>query len=342
MEERIQIYNDLAHKFIYMDGSTIKKITTKIAKPNDVTRWGETGVITVNKTKVFYKKLPLPKLFEQNQLDTSNLYNLPAWYNYGYGSAGINPWRELITCVNLSEYVLGGEIGSFPILYHWRVIEDETKDFHTGLDTKLMERFGNNSKIKKYLEDRYDCKYKIIMFLEFVPNVLYDYIRLNPIYLKTSVSESKTILDFLKSKGILDMDAHWGNYLVDSNSNLYLTDFGLVLDKNFNLDSQEIKFMKSNIKLPYLYFAESVYSHCNYEIEANLLLNKEFNKELKNKLGKIVYTNTVIKSIDHIIKILGLPKFYAEYIKLNKNKISRTIQLKYDFDNSPNKDNVHL
>ena len=91
-----------------------------------------------------------------------------------------------------------------------------------------------------------------------------------------------------------------------------------------------------------MYSAESVYSHCHYAIESNSQLNKEFNLELKNKLGKIVYASTIIKSIDSIVRILRLPKTYAEYIKSNKNKILRTIQLKYDFDNSSNKDKVHL
>jgi len=342
MEERIKKYNNLAHKFVYMDNKTIKDICKKTSKSDGIVRWGQTGIVNINGIKVFYKKLPLAKLFEQNQLDTSNLYKLPAYYNYGYGSAGINPWRELITHINLSEYVISGEIPNFPILYHWRVIEDEETNFHSGFDEKLLKRFGNNPQIKKYLEDRLKSKYKIIIFLEFIPNVLYEYIKHNPKYLKKYDLESKKILDFLKSKGILDLDAHWGNYLVDSDSNLYLTDFGLVLDKNFNLDLDEKKFMNSNAKLPYFYAAESVYSFCHYQLESNPKLNKEFTKELKNQLGKMNYVNTIIKSIDYIIKILQLPKIYAQYIKSNKSKIIRTIQLKYDFDNSTDKTNIYL
>ena len=127
-----------------------------------------------------------------------------------------------------------------------------------------MLRFGNNPNIKKYLEARANCKYKIVLFLEYIPNVLYKYIESNPNYLDKYIKESTNILNFLSKKGILDLDAHWGNYLVDNDSNLYLSDFGLVLDKHFNLDTDEKKFMKLNLQIPYYYSIESIYSFVHY------------------------------------------------------------------------------
>ena len=44
-----------------------------------------------------------------------------------------------------------------------------------------------------------------------------------------------------------------------------------------------------------------------------------------------------IKSIDQITKISDLPTIYSNYIKSNKNKIIKTVQLKYNFINSKNK-----
>jgi hypothetical protein len=186
MDERLIKYNDLSHKLIYFDEEKIKNITSK--KIKGYLRCGETGTITVSGTKVFYKKLPLAKKFFDSGIDTSNLYKIPAYYNYnynyGYGSAVVNPWRELITHMSLSNYVIQGETTNFPILYHWRIIKDSDKSFESGLTTKLLDRFGNNKNIIKYLTDRYECEYKIIMFLEYIPNILYEFMDKNPSYIK--------------------------------------------------------------------------------------------------------------------------------------------------------------
>lgn len=341
IEERKTKYNKLYNKLLLLNENSIKKLTNKKLESNETVKWGETGVITIDDIKVFYKKIPLAKLFEENQLDTSNLYDLPVYYNYGFGSAGINPWRELITHINLSNYVLAGESTHFPILYHWRVIQDNKKNFESGLIPKLLNRFGNHQNIKKYLSDRLNCEYKIVLFLEYIPYVLYKYIEEHPNYIKTYLMESKQILDFLNSKGILHMDAHWGNYLVDNQANLYLTDFGLVLDKNFDLDLDEKKFMQLNKKIPEYYFYESVYSFINYLALENSKLKQLFNDELKKKLGKINYTIAFIKSIKYILQILKLPKIYEKIIKTNKNLIIKIIKLKLNLENSKDK-NIYL
>jgi hypothetical protein len=41
--------------------------------------------------KIFIKAIPVAKLYQDNQFNTENLYNIPAYYNYGFGSAGVNP-----------------------------------------------------------------------------------------------------------------------------------------------------------------------------------------------------------------------------------------------------------
>ena len=333
MSERIKKYNNMINKLLYMNDN---EIINNQDKSDMNLKWGEVGIIEINNTKVFYKKIPLAKLFYDSGMTTSNLYNLPAYYNYGYGSAGINPWRELITHINLSNYVLQGEIDNFPLLYNWRVIKDNTKNFNSGLSDKLMNTYGNNMNIKKYLEDRYNCEYKILMLIEFIPFVLYKYINKKPSYLKNYEVESKKILDFLSSKKILHMDAHEGNYLVDKKGKLYLTDFGLVLDKKFNLNKDEIKFMNENKKLAYYYFYESIYSI--YKHNAREIFGDELNK----KMGKIEYTKMFIKSIDMINKKIDFPISYINHIKLNKNKIIKVIKLKNNFINMSNKKEIFL
>ncbi len=340
MDKRINLYNKLSYELLLNSDEQIKN-RLKQTKTDDVKRWGETGITTIANKKVFYKKIPLAQLYYENNLDTSNLYDVPAYYNYGYGSAGINPWRELITHINLSNWVIQGETKNFPILYHWRVIQDNDKHFELGLTDKLLSRFGNNPNIKKYLEARANCEYKIILFLEYIPNVLYKYIESNPNYLSQYIKESTNILNFLSKKGILDLDAHWGNYLVDNDSNLYLTDFGLVLDKHFKLDADEKKFMKLNLQIPYYYSIESIYSFVHYYSLTFDEIKELFSDEIKKKLGKINYVITFIKSLKYINKIIKLPNLYVKLIQKNKNKIIKLVQLKINLENSKDK-NVYL
>ena len=41
--------------------------------------------------KIFIKAIPVAKLYQDNQFNTENLYNILTYYNYGFDSAGVNP-----------------------------------------------------------------------------------------------------------------------------------------------------------------------------------------------------------------------------------------------------------
>jgi len=342
IDSRIKLYNEIVHNLIYMDNHQILNIT-KHKLPE--IKWGEHGVIDIGSNKVFFKKIPIAKLYEINQFDTSNLYKLPAYYNYGFGSAGINPWRELLMHLNVNNWVLSNECEHFPLMYHYRIIKDDEKNFDSGLIPKLMKRYGDNPKIIKYLEDRYNCEYKIILFLEFIPYVLYKYLELNQNFITNAVEQINDILKFFKKKHILHTDAHFGNYLVDNNKIVYLTDYGLLLDKNYNLDKNEIKFYKSNIKLPEYYLAGEVYDNFYYKAKLNPKL-KDFLQNLENETTKsgekINFIIAIIKSTKEINKIIKFPEYYLNYIVKNQDKIITKKMLKYNLESFKNKNKVKL
>lgn len=287
--------------------------------------------------KVFYKIIPLASLYYANQFDTSNIYDVPAFYNYGYGSAGINPWRELITHIKTTNWVITGEIENFPLLYHHRIVHDVSKNFNSGLDEKLMKRFGNNNNIKKYLEDRYNSNMKIILFLEHIPYVLYKYLETHQDHLDNLEKQIINVLNFLHSKDILHMDAHFKNYLVDTNGIIYLTDFGLILDKKYKLSIDESEFMNKNIMLPYFYLYDSIYTSYYHLTIKNTQL-RDLLDELKQKVSKVKFAEIFIEKIDIINKITDLNEKYIKMIKNNKNYIIDTIQLKTTFDQSNDND----
>ena len=329
---RILKYSHISNELASMSDNTIINITKKHSPE---IKWGSIGNIVIGKNTVFFKKIALSKMYNDNKFDTSNLYNLPAFYNYGFGSAGINPWREIMTHIKTTNWVLSGQLDNFPLLYHYRIIKDDIKDFDSGLNDKLMKRFGENENIKKYLKDRYDCEYKVVLFLEYIPTVLYKYLEKNGKSLKDITRQIKKILDFLQSKNILHSDAHFGNYLVDHAGNIYITDFGLVIDKDFVLSTKEKYFMKKNIKLPYYYFYESVFTCYFWQVSKNKQVIKIFEKydQDDQKTGFIKY---IIENINAINKIAKLDDEYLKIIKNNKAKITKTKLLKINFSNADN------
>jgi hypothetical protein len=83
------------------------------------------------------------------------------------------------------------------------------------------------------------------MFLEYIPYVLETWLLLNPNKLQKPLDDLRTTIDFLRTKGTIHFDAHFRNILTDGEQ-IYLTDFGLVLDKSFALSSDEESFFEQN------------------------------------------------------------------------------------------------
>ena len=50
---------------------------------------GANHEVKVSGKKIFVKSIPLTDLEHRNLFSTKNLYNLPLFYNYGVGSAGM-------------------------------------------------------------------------------------------------------------------------------------------------------------------------------------------------------------------------------------------------------------
>lgn len=326
---RHELYNKISEKLIVLTDEEINKLTSI---QSDKIKWGVYGTINLDGNDIFFKKLPLSDKFALNQYNTGNLYDIPVNCNYGFGTAGVNPWRELITHIKTSNWVLTKQIENFPLLYHYRIIKDDEQNFETGMSEQLLERF-NYKNYHLYLEERAKCKYKIVMFLEFIPSMLYKIIEKDKNYIKEFFPESKKILDFLESNGILHLDTHWGNYLVDSNNKLYLTDFGLVLDKNYDLDENEKLFMDNNKSLPYYYRYESLYVHYTAFIEKNDIISAIPELVDYKKINRIDRFNLILMLIDKINKVVMFPQFYIDALKASKDKILKLVTLREKIKN---------
>ena len=261
----------------------------------------------------------------QNLFSTKNLYNLPNFFNYGLGSvglgvAGVNVFRELVANIKVTNWLLEGEIANFPLMYHYRIIPYQGN--HLNIDKSLLKGFveywGNNYNVGNYMVDRANANYELVLFLEYIPYVLETWLLENPSQIQKILSELKKTIAFLKCKGIIHFDCHFGNILTDGEQ-IYLTDFGLVLDKSFALGSDEVSFFEQNRFYDYGEVFRNLgllirgwYNSCSEKDKFRIMEKHSIENDLKAyELGKVLLDNIERINIDRDIK---LDKFYVDTI----------------------------
>jgi hypothetical protein len=334
---RHKLYFELNDKLSYLSDDEVKQII-RTKHTDKAKKWGLNKIHIINNHKIFIKAIPVAKLFAQNRFNSSNLYHIPAYYNYGYGSAGINPWRELLLHIKTTNFVLNDVCDFFPVLYHYRIITDsDNSNIISGLDKDLMKRWDNNHYIKKYLKDRSNADLKIVLFLEFIPNVAYEYLSKNPDFVADFFSQSKRIINFCNKNGILHNDSHMGNYIIDENNRVYLTDFGLSLDIEFNLDNAEKKFFKFNQNLDKYYTIMNIFDTYTYPTYHNKLINDKY--ELKNHSDPEIF---LIDNIDQIKNDIQISDFIIRFIKKYRSMMKKYIVWHKGFFTSTNKENYFV
>jgi len=214
--------------------------------------WGRNHVLEIAGQKVFVKRVPLTDLEYENRYSTRNRYNLPTYYNYGIGSAGFGVFRELVANIKVTNWVLAGEIETFPLLYHHRICR--TLPSETGVDMDrhqgYVKYWGGDENIGRYMLDRHDARNEMVLFLEHIPQVLEQWLNDHPEQTPIMLSFLKESVDFLRGKGVIHFDAHFHNVVTDG-ERPYLTDFGLVLDKAFDLSEEESRFFETNVCYDY-------------------------------------------------------------------------------------------
>jgi hypothetical protein len=214
--------------------------------------WGKNHTLDIGRSKVFVKRLPLTDIEYENMFSTKNLYDLPTYYNYGVGSAGFGAFRELVANIKTTNWVLEGAIAYFPMLYHYRMLPFSGE--RPAVDMERHQRYvaywNGNENIGKYMLARANAKYELALFLEHMPYAVEPWLREHPQNVGQVVEDLRDAVTFLRKKGIIHFDAHFDNVLSDG-EHAYLTDFGLVLDKQFNLTDDEALFLKQNTYYDY-------------------------------------------------------------------------------------------
>lgn len=317
LEIRRHKYFDLSSQIARLDDAQLHSLFDDLELSKG---WGINQTIVLGQSQVFVKRIPVTNLEYESLFATKNLYELPIYYNYGVGSAGFGVFRELITHIKTTNWVLAGSIATFPLMYHYRVVpftgqrEDIDLDRHEG----YVKYWGNNANIGKYILDRANASYELVLFLEYIPYVLDTWLRENPHKLQQSLDDIRTTIDFLRSKQIIHFDAHSHNILTDGDRT-YLTDFGLVLDKSFALAKDEESFFNRHTLYDYGEVLHNLRHLIRYPYDACSELDKRRIMKkygIEEDLQQPELTSRLLDNIEriHIEGDLKLDEFYVASI----------------------------
>ncbi|MFI6039225.1 protein kinase family protein [Streptomyces sp. NPDC051315] len=223
---------------------------------------GRSAEWEVEGTRVFVKRIPLTdmELRPEHVRSTANLFELPLFYQYGIGSAGFGAWRELAAHIMTTGWVLNDEYAGFPLLYHWRVLPDRPPtgfvDEFGGVDGAVAHWEGEPA-VRRRLEAISRSSASLVLFLEYVPQTLAAWLSdvrkaadaEEPegssacLWVENAVAHGTS---FMRSRGLVHFDAHFANLLTDGRQ-VYFTDFGLALSRDFELSPQEAAFLADHL-----------------------------------------------------------------------------------------------
>ena len=200
---------------------------------------------------VFVKLLPLTPLEMSGQhvSSTVNYFQLPPYYQYRLGSCGFGAWREVQVHQLANQWVASEQCVQHPLLHHWRVLPIAPIHHDDRINLQL---WGNCEAIHRRVAAISTAHHSVVLFLEHYPLTLSQWFReqwlhsANPMAIVTTVESKLTaILAFINSQGLLHLDAHFDNILTDRQQ-LFLTDYGLALSSQFQLDVAEQQFFQQH------------------------------------------------------------------------------------------------
>lgn len=244
VDARRERYFRLSSQIAQLDNSALRAL---LEDGESNGGWGRHLTLDLGAEKVFVKRIPVTDLENENMFSTRNLYDLPTCYNYGVGSAGLGVFRELVTHIKTTNWILSGETAGFPLMYHYRIVPfwgrraEVDMEGHNG----YVRYWGGSANIGRYLLDRANARYELLLFLEHVPHTLGPWLMENCEQTPRILDELRETISFLRNNGIIHFDAHYWNILTDG-ERTYLTDFGLVLDRTFSLGPDEQAFFNGH------------------------------------------------------------------------------------------------
>ena len=280
MNTRISTFYKLSSHFALVDDAQLDMLLSESAK---TTGWGKNCTVTVGQSKIFIKRIPVTALEYRNMFSTRNRYNLPTYYNYGIWSAGFGAFRELTTHIKTTNWVLSGAIDNFPLMYHYRLrpFTGQRPDVNMEEHQEYVDYWNSNQEISRYILARAGAEYEAVLFLEHLPYTLESWLGGNIDKLSMIIAEMRKTITFLRKHGVIHFDVHNDNIMTDG-SRPYLTDFGLALDRQFNLSEIERTFFAQHTHYDY---GEFIYGLAWYLFDLFQALPPHQQKSIRRTYG---------------------------------------------------------
>ncbi|MBT4917454.1 hypothetical protein HON58_03380, partial [Candidatus Peregrinibacteria bacterium] len=255
---RVLTYNAISSKLNSLSDKDLSELLDNATFFHDGIG-GTAGFIEIEGERVFFKQVSLTDKENQakNKGSTANLFNLPAHYQYGVGSAGFGAQRERIAHLITTDWVLKGGCENFPIMYHSRQLSRPTPEPMTSEEISELEEYsaywGNSSEIRERFGEIQKASNKMVLFLEYIPEPLHKWFEKRLSEGGESAKEAikmvennlKAATRFMNARDMLHFDAHFRNILTDG-TRLYLTDFGLTTSSHFELSKEESEFFEQH------------------------------------------------------------------------------------------------
>lgn len=206
--------------------------------------WGRTVRVAVERHLLFVKAVPLTDDEVRAGVTTANLYEIPTYLNYPFGSPGLGAGRELAFARRSTGWVESGACPGFPILVHDRVVPRHVvggQEPPAGYSAYRGESPGMN----RYLADRASANAYLVLVYEDIPFTAVNWLIDRPSDAAWILDDVRSTLRFLREQDVVHFDVDLFNVLTDGR-HAYLADHGLVLDGSFQLTDTERQFLKSH------------------------------------------------------------------------------------------------
>lgn len=217
---------------------------------------GKTVLLEVEGTRVFVKQVRLTDLERRPEHvhSTANLFGLPDFCHYGIGTIGgpgFGAWRELTAHAMTTNWVVAGDYEGFPLMYHWRVIQDSGQPLPEELADvdRAVAYWGGGSAVRRRIEALQQSTASLVLFLEYIPQNLHNWLGVQIGVGDEAAGRACAMVDdelkagisFMNARGLLHFDAHFENILTDGRQ-LFFTDYGLAISSRFDLTQDEAYF----------------------------------------------------------------------------------------------------
>jgi hypothetical protein len=220
---------------------------------------GTSMLLHAEDTPVFVKQVPLTDLERraENLMSTANLFGLPMCCQYGVGSPGFGVWREVAAHAMTTSWVLAARSESFPLLYHWRVLDGPMSAAPLAAELADVERtvayWHGSAAVRERIEAIAASSATVTLFLEYLPFAMTDWLEGQVAGGEDAAEAGIAMVEqrlrsdvaFMNAAGLFHFDAHFGNIRTDG-QRLYFVDFGLATSPRFELSAAESSFLHAN------------------------------------------------------------------------------------------------